>query len=59
MAAVIGFVGCSSAKPTDDPGIDRVGKYLVMNKGSQTEVAIGYRYAQQSLGSSGWCSRWR
>lgn len=51
MAAVVGFVGCSSATPTEDPGIDRVGKYIVMNKGSQAEVAIGYRYAQQSLGA--------
>lgn len=50
-AAVVGFVGCSSAQPTDDPGIDRMGKYIVMNKGSQAEVAIGYRYAQKSLGS--------
>lgn len=51
MAAVVGFVGCSSTTKTEDPGIDRVGKYIVMNKGSQAEVAIGYRYAQKSVGS--------
>jgi len=51
MVAVVGFVGCSSTTETEDPGIDRVGKYIVMNKGTQSEVAIGYRYAQQSLGS--------
>ncbi len=51
VAAVVGFVGCSSTTTTEDPGIDRVGKYIVMNKGSQAEVAIGYRYAQRSLGS--------
>ena len=51
VAAVVGFVGCSSTTKTEDPGIDRVGKYVVMNKGSQSEVAVGYRYAQQSLGS--------
>ncbi len=50
-AVVVVLVGCSSATPTEDPGIDRVGKYVVMNKGSQAEVAVGYRYAQQNLGS--------
>lgn len=51
LAAVVGFVGCSSTTKTEDPGIDRVGKYIVMNKGSQAEVAVGYRYAQNALGS--------
>jgi len=51
VAAVVGFVGCSSAEPTDDPGVDRVGKFLLMNKGPQSEVVVGYRFAQQSLGS--------
>jgi hypothetical protein len=51
LVAVIGFVGCSSAEPTDDPGVDRVGKYLLMHKGPQSEVVVGYRFAQQSLGA--------
>jgi len=51
VATVVGFVGCSSTTKTEDPGIDRVGKYIVMNKSSQAEVAVGYRYAQRALGS--------
>lgn len=51
MAAVVAFVGCSSTTKTEDPGIDRVGKYIVMNKSSQAEVAVGYRYAQKAMGS--------
>ncbi len=51
VVAFISLVGCSSAEPTDDPGVDRMGKYILMNKGATAEVVIGYRYAQQSLGS--------
>jgi len=51
MVAVVGFVGCSSAKPTDDPGVDRVGKYIVKSETPDLEVVIAYRYAQQNLGS--------
>lgn len=45
------LVGCSSAQPTDDPGIDRLGQYVLMNKGPEAEVAVGYRYAANNLGS--------
>jgi hypothetical protein len=51
VVAVISLVGCSSAKPTDDPGVDRMGKYILMNKGPEVEVVVGYRHAQNSLGS--------
>ena len=51
VAAVISLVGCSSAKPTDDPGVDRMGDFMLMNKGSEAETLIGYRYAQQNPGS--------
>lgn len=51
VVALISLVGCSSAEPTDDPGVDRMGKYMLMNKGPEAETLIGYRYAQQNLGS--------
>jgi len=51
VMALISLVGCSSAKPTDDPGVDRMGKYILMQKGPDAEVVVGYRYAQNSLGS--------
>ncbi len=51
VVALISLVGCSSAEPTDDPGVDRMGKYMLMNNGTEAETLIGYRYAQQNLGS--------
>jgi hypothetical protein len=43
--------GCSSAQPTDDPGVERLGRFILMNKGPEAEVAIGYRHAENNLGS--------
>lgn len=51
VVAAVSLIGCSSAQPTDDPGVDRMGKYILMGKGPEAEVAIGYRYAEQTLGS--------
>lgn len=51
LVAVMGGLACSSAEPTDDPGVDRMGQYLLMNKGPEAEVVVGYRYAQQTLGA--------
>lgn len=48
---VAGLAACSSAQPTGDPGVDRVGRYLLMSKGPEAEVVIGYRNAQNTLGS--------
>jgi hypothetical protein len=45
------IVGCSSAVPTGDPGVDRMGQYMLMNRGPEAEVLIGYRHAQNTLGS--------
>jgi hypothetical protein len=49
--AAIALVGCSSAEPTDDPGVDRLGEYLRINRGPEAEVVVGYRYAQANLGA--------
>jgi hypothetical protein len=51
VVGAIGLVGCSSAQPTGDPGVDRVGKYLLKSQTPSLEVVIGYRFAQQKLGS--------
>jgi len=49
--AAIALTGCSTAQPTDDPGVDRLGEYLLINKGPEAEVIVGYRYAGRNLGS--------
>jgi hypothetical protein len=51
LVAAVGLMACSSAEPTDDPDVDRMGKFILMNKGSEAETLIGYRYAQQNLGA--------
>ncbi|MEE4273587.1 MAG: hypothetical protein V2I67_18070 [Thermoanaerobaculales bacterium] len=53
LAALASFVlmGCSSLEPTDDPGVERAGRYVLINKGPEAEVAVGYRHAQNNLGS--------
>lgn len=45
------LLGCSSVEPTDDPGIDRLGQYLLINRGPEAEVIVGYRHAEKNLGS--------
>jgi hypothetical protein len=50
-AVALTLIGCSSAQPTGDPGVDRVGRYMLMNKGPEAEFVIGYRHAQNNLGS--------
>ena len=49
--AVLTAIGCSSAQPTEDPGVDRLGRYTLISKGPEAEVALGYRHAQNNLGS--------
>jgi hypothetical protein len=51
VTASVLIVGCSSAEPTDDPGVDRMGQYILMSKGPEAEAVIGYRHAQNQLGS--------
>jgi hypothetical protein len=51
VIASLALGGCSSAEPTDDPGVDRMGQYILMSKGPEAEVVIGYRHAQNQLGS--------
>jgi hypothetical protein len=49
--AALALAACSTAQPTDDPGVERMGRYILMSKGPEAEVAVGYRNAENSLGS--------
>ncbi len=47
----VAVLGCSSATPTDTPGIDRLGKYILRQEGPEVDVVLGYKYAAiKSLG---------
>ncbi len=43
-------LSCSSAVPTDTPGIDEVGRYLLRQKGPELWTVLGFKYASQSIG---------
>ncbi len=44
-------LGCTSATPTDTPGVDQLGEYLLRFKGPDVEVVTGFRHAAANLGS--------
>ena len=51
VALVGAVVGCTSATPTDTPGVDQLGQYLLRFKGADVEVVAGYRNAAARLAS--------
>jgi len=42
--------GCTSATPTDTPGVDRMGDYVLRQFGPQLWTVLGYRFAATQLG---------
>jgi hypothetical protein len=52
LAGVLAVVvSCSSAVPTDTPGVDRVGQYILREKAPDVDVVLGYKFASMSLGN--------
>ncbi len=50
FGVVLGLAGCSSATPTDTPGVDRLGQYILRQEGPELWVVLGYRFATSQLG---------
>ncbi len=54
MIIPLGFallgLGCSSAVPTDTPGIDQMGKYILQQEGPEVDVVLGYKFAKGTVG---------
>jgi len=46
---VVLTLSCSSAVPTDTPGVDEVGKYLLRQKGPELWTVLGFKFAAQSI----------
>lgn len=42
--------GCSSATPTDTPGVERLGQYILKQFGPELWTVLGYRYTSSKLG---------
>lgn len=55
LSVVVGLVAavtaCSSAVPTETPGVERLGKYILRENVPNANVVLGYKYAEQSLGN--------
>jgi hypothetical protein len=50
LGTLLVVVSCSSAVPTDTPGVERLGEFILREKGPEAEVVLGYRFANMSLG---------
>ena len=55
LTVVVGLAAavtaCSSAVPTETPGVERLGKYILQESIPTAQVVLGYKYAEQSLGN--------
>lgn len=47
---IVTAVACSSAVPTETPGVERLGKYVLREKAPEVEFILGYKYAASNLG---------
>lgn len=50
VAAAFVAWGCSSATPTDTPGVTRMGDYILMQEGPELWAVLAYRFANTQLG---------
>lgn len=46
----ISFVSCSSATPTDTPGVERMGRAVLRQNGPELWTVLGYRFATSQVG---------
>jgi hypothetical protein len=44
------FAGCTSATPTETPGVDRMGQYILRQFGPELWTVLGYRFANSQIG---------
>jgi hypothetical protein len=50
FGAVVAATACSSAVPTETPGVEQLGQYLMRQKAAEADVVVGYKHAAQTLG---------
>ena len=48
LVTVAAVSGCSTAVPTDDPGVVQLGEYIVRTTGPEVDAVLGYRFASAS-----------
>jgi hypothetical protein len=50
LGSALTLTGCSTATPTDTPGVDRMGAYVLKQFGPELWTVLGYRFANSQLG---------
>ena len=50
LGLVVMAMGCSSATPTDTPGVDQLGQYILKQEGPEVDVVLGYKFARGTVG---------
>ena len=51
LGVMVAVTSCSSAVPTETPGVERLGQYILRQKGADAEVVLAYKYAALNLGN--------
>ena len=50
LGVAVTFTGCSTATPTDTPGVERLGQYILKQFGPELWTVLGYRFASSQPG---------
>lgn len=50
LALTVSLTGCSSATPTDTPGVERLGEHILKQFGPELWTVLGYKFASTQLG---------
>ncbi len=50
LGLVMLVLGCTSAVPTDTPGVDQLGQYILKQEGPEVDVVLGYKFATGTIG---------
>jgi len=50
LALTVSLTGCSSATPTDTPGVERLGAHILKQFGPELWTVLGYKFASSQLG---------
>ena len=50
VGAAVTLVSCSSATPTDTPGVERMGRHILRQNGPELLTVLGYRFANSQIG---------
>jgi hypothetical protein len=51
VCLLIVVTACSSAVPTETPGVERLGQFILRERGPEVELVLGYKFASMSLGN--------